>query len=376
MIDRKLWQGVKGTHREASLSPLASTCLDPLRSIPELEWVNANNLEKLATAFTETQYDPASCISSASSLDYVGIIVAGSLTVTTAEGRSFPLHEGQSFNAEALQQAIESESKTSPTDWAAATLVADSSQGCKIARITIAEAAKIFKEDDSNGLKGSVLDAEMCSRSLSDLEDIGLLGNGAYGSVRMVCDKRTKEIYALKSYNREKIVKMQVQKHVENEKLMMLACCHPFVLRLIGTFEDTANWHMVLELVQGGDLFGRLDRVEKLDNHSARFYMAGTMLALDHLHERHIVYRDLKPENLLIDQRGYIKLADFGLAKKIALGSKTFTVCGTPEYMSPELIGRKGHNKAVDYWSVGILIFEMLSGMPPFYDDNPMPFGV
>lgn len=219
---------------------------------------------------------------------------------------------------------------------------------------------------------GSVLDSTMCSRSLNDLEDIGLLGNGAYGSVRMVMDKGTKVIYALKSYNREKIMKMQVQKHVENEKLMMLACCHPFVLRLIGTFEDTANWHMVLELVQGGDLFGRLDRVEKLDNHSARFYMAGTLLALDHLHERNIVYRDLKPENLLIDHRGYIKLADFGLAKKIPPDGKTFTVCGTPEYMSPELIGRKGHNKAVDYWSIGILIFEMLSGMPPFYDDNPM----
>lgn len=371
MIDKVTFDEMN--NKSPNLTPLAEECLENLRTFPELQLVQAKILTKLALNFKTQEFAADALVVDGQVPDYVGIVTQGKLIMEGKEKKE--LIQGDTFNQAALQKITRTDTPEGDgtVDWTTVTIKAGEG-GAHVATLSLADAAKTLGGGDSSEqeMLGTQLDPTMCGRQLSDLEDIGLLGNGAYGSVRMVSDKRTKTIYALKSYNREKIVKMQVQQHVENEKLMMLSCNHPFVLRLIGTFEDTANWHMVLELVQGGDLFGRLDRVEKLDNHCARFYMVGTMLALDHLHQRNIVYRDLKPENLLIDSHGYIKLADFGLAKRVPAGTKTFTVCGTPEYMSPELIGRKGHNKAVDYWSIGILIFEMLSGMPPFYDDNPM----
>jgi len=313
--------------------------------------------------------------------DFVGLVMKGVVYASDASsGQQTQFHVGDFINRQGMKTMIQAKgtggnpvASDKKIDWSNRSLRAGDSE-VELAAVSLGEASKLVEAEDiaTENHVGSCLDPDMCGKALSDLEDVGLLGSGAYGSVRMVVDKQTKVVYALKSYNREKIIKMQVEKHVENEKQMMLTCNHPFVLRLVGTFEDAKNWHMVLELVQGGDLFGLLDREEKLDNHSARFYMAGTLMALEHLHERDIIYRDLKPENLLICDRGYIKLADFGLAKRVEKDQKTFTVCGTPEYMSPELIGRKGHDKAVDYWSIGILIFEMLNGMPPFYDDNPM----
>jgi len=373
-VDKQLAKQLH-TSTDKSLSDSEQLYMNVLRTLDELAHVGTPVLEKLAQNCQAKVFPPGEIIVKGSEPDFVGLVMKGNVVAT---GGVSDFKVGEVFNRQAMQkiaaekQAVLSPTATKEIDWASVTLMAGDSE-VEVAALPVKAIDAVFKQDTSEGIvSGSSLNPKMCAKTLSDLEDIGLLGNGAYGSVRMVVDKESKEVYALKSYNREKIVKMQVEKHVENEKLMMLTCDHPFVLRLVGTFEDAKNWHMVLELVQGGDLFGLLDREEKLDNHTARFYMAGTLLALEHLHIREIVYRDLKPENLLICHRGYIKLADFGLAKKVEKTTKTFTVCGTPEYMSPELIGRKGHNRAVDYWSIGILIFEMLHGMPPFYDDNPM----
>ncbi|KAI7869525.1 protein kinase, X-linked [Spinellus fusiger] len=125
---------------------------------------------------------------------------------------------------------------------------------------------------------------------------------------------------------------------------------------------------MVQEYVIGGELFRHLRRAGRFPNETTRFYTAEIVLAIDYLHSKQIVYRDLKPENLLLDMTGHIKITDFGFAKKIE--GRTWTLCGTPEYLAPEIIQSKGHSKAVDWWSLGILVFEMLAGHPPFYDDN------
>merc|ERR1712021_73057 len=120
----------------------------------------------------------------------------------------------------------------------------------------------------------------------------------------------------------------------------------------------------------GGELFTHLRKAGKFNNDHTRFYAAQIVMALQYLHNDSIVYRDLKPENLLLDLTGYLKITDFGFAKKVEY--RTWTLCGTPEYLAPEIILSKGHGKAVDWWALGILIYEMLAGYPPFYDEDPL----
>jgi protein kinase A len=127
--------------------------------------------------------------------------------------------------------------------------------------------------------------------------------------------------------------------------------------------------YIVLEYVCGGEVFTHLRKAGKFPNDVGKFYGAEIILAFEHLHSLNIIYRDLKPENLLLDQGGHIKITDFGFAKKVP--ERTFTLCGTPEYLAPEIIQSKGHGKAVDWWALGILIYEMLVGYPPFFDESP-----
>ena len=152
-----------------------------------------------------------------------------------------------------------------------------------------------------------------------------------------------------------------------NEKIILQKCIHPFILQLITTYKDENCLYMLLELVQGGELFNLLHNMGGyLSSSHAVFYAACVLDVLAFLHKNNILYRDLKPENLLIDKEGYIKVVDFGFAKVVK--DRTFTLCGTPEYLAPELVLGKGHNKGVDYWALGVLIYEMLCGYSPFAD--------
>ncbi len=139
-----------------------------------------------------------------------------------------------------------------------------------------------------------------------------------------------------------------------------------------GTWQDNSNLYMLMEFVTGGELFSYLRRAGRFPDETAKLYAAMVVLSLEHLHSMNILYRDLKPENLLLDKHGFMKICDFGFAKHVE--DRTWTLCGTPEYLAPEIIQSKGHGKAVDWWALGVLLFEMLAGYPPFFDDNP--FGV
>lgn len=209
---------------------------------------------------------------------------------------------------------------------------------------------------------------EQMQIKLEELEMLCTLGSGTFGRVKMVRHKPTGALYALKVLNKASVVAYKQQRNVLNEKLMMAQCDHPFLLKLYTTYKDPARLYLLIEFVQGGELFTYLHSTSsspgRLLNDHARFYASHVLMALEYLHERCIVYRDLKPENLLIDPDGYLKVVDFGFAKMV--DDRTYTLCGTTEYLAPELVLGKGHNRGVDYWALGILIYEMVVGHSPF----------
>merc|ERR1719446_740973 len=169
---------------------------------------------------------------------------------------------------------------------------------------------------------------------------------------------------------KSEVIRLQQVEHMVSEKTILAALSHPFIVTLAGTFQDARYLYMVLEYVVGGEFFTHLRNAQRLDNNNAKFYAAQVSLIFEYPHSQDFIYRDLKPENLLLDKLGYIKITDFGFAKRVAF--KTYTLCGTPEYIAPEVLLNKGHGKGVDWWTLGILTYEMLAGQPPFVDEDPM----
>jgi len=210
-----------------------------------------------------------------------------------------------------------------------------------------------------------------CNIELSDLRRIGLLGCGGFGAVTLELHKQSGETYALKQLSKGYILKMRTQKGVLREKEIMALCHSPFIIRLFKTFKSKEHLYFLLEAALGGELFALYHKYRFHGSVSkARFYAAAVVFAFDHLHERNVIYRDLKPENLLLDIKGYCKVTDMGLAK-IVIG-KTYTTCGTPDYFAPEVVQHTGMTKAVDWWTLGVLIHELLSGHAPFEAKDPM----
>eukprot|EP00741_Cyanophora_paradoxa_P010446 tig00000037_g10101.t1 len=205
-----------------------------------------------------------------------------------------------------------------------------------------------------------------------DFEMGATLGTGTFGRVRICRHKKTGKPYALKILNKAEIIRLKQVEHIKNEKNILARIEHPFIVNLYGTCQDEKTLFMALEFVSGGEMFSHLRKAGRFSNETARFYAGCIVLAFQYLHSMHIAYRDLKPENLLLDREGYLKITDFGFAKVVE--DRTWTLCGTPEYLAPEIIQSKGHGKGVDWWALGILIYEMLAGYPPFYDENP--FGI
>jgi len=226
-------------------------------------------------------------------------------------------------------------------------------------------------EKDGGQAENLLEDASDSKISPDDFIFLKVIGRGAFGKVMQVKHKNDDKIYAMKILRKKQILAKNQIEHTKAERKILQALQHPFLMKLRFAFQTDAKLYFVLDYYRGGELFFHLKKRKRFTEGEARIFVAEVALALGHLHSLDIIYRDLKPENILLHHSGHICLTDFGLSKDLGPASpNAHTFCGTPEYLAPEIVEKTGHGKAVDWWSLGILCYELCIGLPPFYDQN------
>eukprot|EP00092_Neocalanus_flemingeri_P025157 GFUD01027283.1.p1 GENE.GFUD01027283.1~~GFUD01027283.1.p1 ORF type:complete len:399 (+),score=129.40 GFUD01027283.1:141-1337(+) len=209
---------------------------------------------------------------------------------------------------------------------------------------------------------------------LKDLQRVATLGVGGFGRVDLVTidSREDKKSFALKTIPKSVLRDAEHRRHSIAEKEIHSILDSKFIIQLYRTFQDKEHLHMLMEICLGGELWTLLRDHNYFPDLTARFYIGCVVEALDYLHSLGIIYRDIKPENCLISHTGYLKLVDMGLAKKMKTSAKTFSFCGTAEYVPPEVVLKTGHGRQTDLWALGILIYELVEGRPPFLGENPV----
>jgi serine/threonine protein kinase len=208
---------------------------------------------------------------------------------------------------------------------------------------------------------------------LIDFEVLSVLGKGNFGKVMLVRHKQTSNMFAMKVIRKDAVQKKTDIEHTKTERRLLQKIKHPYIVALHFAFQTDDKLYMVMDYVSGGDIYYHLRQQRRFNEGTVRIWAAELILALEYLHRLSVVYRDMKPENLLLDEEGHVHLTDFGLSKVQSHEDEPLhTFCGTPYYLAPEMLVAKGkgYGKSVDWWGLGILLFEMLAGQPPFYSNN------
>eukprot|EP00731_Ephydatia_muelleri_P017621 Em0010g719a len=379
-LDRSAFQGIMmntGILRQ-------SEQLSFLKSVPEFKNLQDRDLLKIADVLQEDYYPAGEyIIRQGATGDTFFIINEGTVRVTYRQTPDSPeitireLSKGDFFGEKALLgDSIRTANVIATSNVACLTLDKDHFDQL-IGEIVIhewppEESGAVEKPTDQDEVEDPEI-KEYAHVTLDDLTRVETLGMGGFGRVELVQLKSDPtKTFALKCLKKKHIVDTRQQEHIFSEKKIMLQGRSPFVARLYKTFRCNKYLYMLLEVCLGGELWTILRDKTCFDDNTTRFCTACVVEAFEYLHNREIVYRDLKPENLLLDSAGYVKLVDFGFAKHIGTSRKTWTFCGTPEYVAPEIILNKGHDFSSDYWSLGILMFELLTGSPPFSGADPM----
>ena len=208
------------------------------------------------------------------------------------------------------------------------------------------------------------------SIKLQDYEIGDIIKIMPLGKVKIAKSKRTNEYIVIKILIKSEIIKSKQEQHILNELDILEEISHPSIISCLGFTQDEKYLYLAFEFIPGGDLFNLLKVENNFLIDKAQFYAGQIVFVFEYLHSKNIVYRNLKPENILINKNGYIKIADFQFAKVVT--DRTYTMCGTPGYLAPEIILNRGHGLSVDWWTLGVLLYEMICGVDPFADDDPM----
>ena len=207
--------------------------------------------------------------------------------------------------------------------------------------------------------------------TLNSFDPIRIIGNGSFGEVYLVKRKSTQKYYTMKVLRKKLIFRKHLVKYMLTEKQILSSMKHPFIVSLHCAFQSKTCLYMVMDYYPGGDLGQLLKREGKFSEEVARMYIAEVILAIEDLHKRGIIYRDLKPDNVVLDSEGHIALIDFGLSKEgMESDQLTQSFCGSVAYFAPEMLVKSGHGKAIDWYLVGALLYEMIVGMPPYFTRN------
>lgn len=248
----------------------------------------------------------------------------------------------------------------------------DDDDAREIQSLSVVEAEFIYDKKDDDKPKADDESVPKRTINLEAFKIIKVIGKGSFGKVFLVRDKASGILYAMKVLKKDYIIRKNQVEHTKTERSVLGYARHPFIVGLNMAFQTADKLFFVLDYCGGGELFFHLGKVGRFPEERARFYAAQIVLALEYVHKLGVIYRDLKPENVLLDQYGNVRLTDFGLSKEgvsdHSTGANSF--CGTPEYIAPEVLLRQGHGRAVDWWSLGALLYEMITGLPPFYSRN------